>query len=79
MTKLKIMTGIDPRTKQPLYAFVHPFLYGADAARTCVPDTFKAKSGREVPCLRCVDKGAFKPAAKQFGKREQERAERRSN
>lgn len=79
MTKLKIVTAIDPKTQQPIFGYAHPFLIGATARQTCVPDSFVAKSGREMPALRCVDKGAFKAVPKTFGKREQERAERRSH
>jgi hypothetical protein len=56
---------------------IHPFLIGARKPSMGMPDTFKAKSGRTLPCLRLITPGIDKMPAKTFGAREQARAARR--
>ena len=62
MTMRKIITGIDPITAKPVFAYVHPFLAGLKKRRICVPDKHVTKkTKREVPAFRCLADGATKP------------------
>ena len=70
MTTVKLFTGLS-KEGTPMFRSEHPFFAKMQKKETRIPATFKAKSGRVLPCSIVVpDRGQ---PVKTFGAKEQAR------